>query len=292
LVDARNAYDRAEDSAAADYRPAQLLDAREALDRAEIAHDDDPGSAREARLARTAEAKANMAMTQGEYAEANRTAKAVRVEEQREARANARTHDGRAAAKSAANERDREELAEERAEARAERADERADRAEARAEAIEDRNERIAETSDDHGGPQARAALQSLAQVATVKEDSRGVVISLAGSLLFPTGQGELSPIARRNLDQVASALERQDEDARFAVEGHTDDSGSAKLNEQLSAKRAQAVADYLNERGISEGRMRVAGFGERMPVAQNDTDEGRAANRRVDIVVSKGADD
>ena len=109
-----------------------------------------------------------------------------------------------------------------------------------------------------------------------MKEDSRGVVISMAGSLLFPTGKGELSPIARRNLDQVATALEAQDQSAQFAIEGHTDDSGSAALNEQLSEKRAEAVADYLNERGIAEGRMRVAGFGERMPVAANDTEEGQ----------------
>lgn len=292
LVDARRAYDRAEDSAAADYRPAQLLDAREALDRAEEAHDDDPGSAREARLSRTAEAKANMAMTQGEYAEAKRTQAAIRTEERREERANARANESRALAKSAARDRDREDLAEQRAEERAELADDRADRAEARADAIQERNEKIAEQSNDHGGPQARAALQGLAQVATVKEESRGVVISLAGSLLFPTGKGELSPIARRSLDQVASALEAQDEDAQFAIEGHTDDSGSAALNEQLSAKRAQAVADYLNERGIPEGRMRVAGFGERMPVATNDTEQGQAANRRVDIVVGKGVKD
>jgi outer membrane protein OmpA-like peptidoglycan-associated protein len=293
LVDARRAYDRAEESAAADYRPKQLLAAREALDRAEIAHDDDPGSAREARLATTAENKANIAMTQGEYAEANRTAAVVRTEKQREERAEERAEErreeraeNRTLAKSTAHERDRNDLAV--AEVREERAAARADARQEGIDAREERKEKIAETSDDHG--QARAALQSLAQVATVKEDSRGIVISMAGSLLFPTGKGELSPIARSNLDQVATALEAQDQSAQFAIEGHTDDSGSAALNEQLSEKRAKAVADYLNERGIAEGRMRVAGFGERMPVAANDTDEGRAANRRVDIVVSKGA--
>jgi outer membrane protein OmpA-like peptidoglycan-associated protein len=284
LVDARRAYDRAEESAAADYRPAQLLAAREALDRAEQAHEDDPGSAREARLAETAEHKANAAMTQGEYAEAKRAATAVQKEERREERAN----ENRALAKSTAVDRDRNDLAV--TEAREERAAARADAREESIEAREERKDKIAETSDDHGGPQARAALQSLAQVATVKEDSRGVVISMAGSLLFPTGKGELSPIARRNLDQVATALEAQDKSAQFAIEGHTDGSGSAALNEQLSEQRAKAVADYLNERGIAQGRMRVAGFGERMPVAANDTEEGRAANRRVDIVVSKGA--
>src|SRR5262245_49328887 len=85
LVDARSAYDRAEDSAAADYRPARLQEARQALDRAEIAHADDPGSQREARLAEIAENKANVAMTQGEFAEARQAAASVRAETKRDA---------------------------------------------------------------------------------------------------------------------------------------------------------------------------------------------------------------
>src|SRR4029077_15865677 len=97
----------------------------------------------------------------------------------------------------------------------------------------------------------ASAALQNLGPVANVKEEPRGVMITLSGTLLFPNGEKEMSPIAKQNLDQVAHALAEQPASTTFEVAGHTDDSGSDKQNKQLADQRAKAVADYLIGSGI-----------------------------------------
>jgi outer membrane protein OmpA-like peptidoglycan-associated protein len=73
----------------------------------------------------------------------------------------------------------------------------------------------------------------------------------------------------------------------RFSVAGDTDDSGNSAQNKQLSLQRARAVADLLSAAGIDRDRVAVDGFGETRPIAGNDTPEGRASNRRVEIVVT-----
>lgn len=243
LADARNAYEEAESSPARTRAPGDLADARAALDRAEQAHDQSPGSDREVELAERAARKAR-------YAEARGDARAA----DRPSRADARTE---------------REIARERAE--------RLDR---------DRSDRTvnAPSSPRH----ANAALQSLAQVGSVRQDTRGVVITLSGSLLFPTGEQQLSPIGNQNVDRVAHALAQQPKDTTFEVEGYTDSSGSDAENRQLSERRAQAVADRLTAEGIDPSRIRVVGRGEDQPIADNDTNEGRASNRRVEIVVNR----
>lgn len=133
---------------------------------------------------------------------------------------------------------------------------------------------------------QAQAAMESLRRVAAVREEQRGTVITLSGEVLFATGQSTLLPIAQQRLDQVARSL--IDQGARhLVVEGHTDSRGSAADNQALSLARAQAVRSYLISRGISDAQIEAAGMGPSRPVAPNDTAEGRANNRRVEIVVS-----
>jgi hypothetical protein len=73
-------------------------------------------------------------------------------------------------------------------------------------------------------------------------------------------------------------------------VEGHTDDRGSDATNQQLSQKRADAVREYLESRGVPAERMRSVGRGESNPVASNDNPEGRANNRRVEIIVERAS--
>ncbi len=132
---------------------------------------------------------------------------------------------------------------------------------------------------------QAAAAMESLRRVADVREEQRGVVITLSGEVLFTTGQSTLRPVAQRRLDQVASALVNQG--ARgLIVEGHTDARGAAAANQQLSLTRAQTVRTYLITRGIPEGAIQAFGLGSSRPVASNDSAEGRANNRRVEIIV------
>ena len=266
LVHAREAYDDAASSPARTRRPNELEAARVALDRAEQAHHEDPGSSREQRLAIEAERKARLAHAHGDVAEAEREA----TEAEREA----------AAARAHAEDAERARRNEAQRDAREERAEERADRVAA------------SRTSGGEGNDWTRerrgtAALQNLASVATVREEPRGVVITLAGSLLFPSGQRELSPIARQNLNQVAEALSKQPEGTKFQVSGHTDNSGAPAQNKQLSTQRAKAVADQLAEAGIDRDRIEVEGYGEARPIVENNTPEGQASNRRVEILVA-----
>jgi len=86
-------------------------------------------------------------------------------------------------------------------------------------------------------------------------------------------------------LDEVATALQKSDAE-KFVVEGHTDSIGSDATNEELSYRRAQTVHDYLIERGVPAEKIRAVGYGKSRPVADNTTAEGRANNRRVEIII------
>ena len=263
LVDARRAYDRAQDGPARTRRPGELRAAKRALDRAEAAHDDDPGSEREKRLAETAEHRAEVADARGEAAQAELAAQAQRQ------RAN-------------------------RAAAELRPAQPRANMAKVDAEPIKgDLDMREPRPT----GEPARApvstkdvddSLQNLMHGSVVREDERGTVIIMSGAALFPSGKDQLSDTAEQHLDQVAEALKKQPESARFRVEGYTDSSGSEQRNKQLSINRARAVADQLEDEGIDEDRIESVGYGEERPIATNDSDEGRAENRRIEIVILK----
>ena len=154
------------------------------------------------------------------------------------------------------------------------------DRAEAQRQLAEERKARLAAEK------QLAAALASLQKIASVKEEKRGVVITLSGAVLFATGKYELLPIARTNLDQVAKAIGDQGY-KKIIVEGHTDSRGSAQMNETLSLKRAESVRTYLVSRGIDSSKITAVGIGEVRPVAPNSTAEGRANNRRVELIVT-----
>jgi OOP family OmpA-OmpF porin len=89
-------------------------------------------------------------------------------------------------------------------------------------------------------------------------------------------------------LDEAAEIL-RDQPNVEVSVDGHTDAIGSDAYNQKLSERRAQAVADYLSSHGVSANRLRPRGFGESRPVASNDTEEGRAQNRRVELNIAGG---
>jgi outer membrane protein OmpA-like peptidoglycan-associated protein len=135
----------------------------------------------------------------------------------------------------------------------------------------------------------AKDSMDALAKSMAVKADERGTVISLPGGVLFATGKAELLPGAQNALNQVADALKAQAEH-HFTVEGHTDNQGSNAINEALSAKRANAVRDYLVVHGVASEAITAQGIGSNKPIADNKTVEGRAMNRRVEIVVDHGA--
>jgi outer membrane protein OmpA-like peptidoglycan-associated protein len=134
----------------------------------------------------------------------------------------------------------------------------------------------------------AQEALAALNGLATVKKDVRGTVITLPGGVLFSSGKSEILPAARAKLTQVATALAK-DPDATITVEGFTDSRGGAEMNQQLSASRAQTVRDFLVSKGVADDHITSEGFGMSQPVADNASAEGRANNRRVEIVVHPG---
>jgi chemotaxis protein MotB len=116
-----------------------------------------------------------------------------------------------------------------------------------------------------------------------------GIVISLTGNLLFDSGKSDLKPRGMTLMDTLAERLRTMPNDIR--VEGHTDNIAIATplypSNWELSSARATTVARYLAEQGdIAPNRLSAAGYGEFHPIAPNDTREGRARNRRVDLVV------
>lgn len=104
-------------------------------------------------------------------------------------------------------------------------------------------------------------------------------------SIQFDTGKATLKPESSSMLDQVVALL-KQDQSLKLEVQGHTDNVGAAAANLKLSQDRAAAVKDYLvTTGGIAAARLTTAGFGDTKPVAPNTTDDGRAQNRRVELV-------
>lgn len=117
------------------------------------------------------------------------------------------------------------------------------------------------------------------------RETERGLLVTL-GDVLFQTGKAELLPTAHPRMDKLAEFL-KQFPDKSLLIEGYTDSVGSDSYNQELSMRRAEAVKAALMQRGVDPVRMGVRGYGEAFPVASNDSPEGRALNRRVEVVVS-----
>jgi outer membrane protein OmpA-like peptidoglycan-associated protein len=130
-------------------------------------------------------------------------------------------------------------------------------------------------------------AMKDLAAIAAVKEEPRGMVITLSGSVLFASNKFALLNTAMTKLDQVAEALKAQDSDKRMVVEGHTDSQGPDSINQPLSLNRATAVHDYLVSRGVAADKISSIGMGSSKPITDNKTAENRANNRRVEIIIS-----
>jgi len=102
----------------------------------------------------------------------------------------------------------------------------------------------------------------------------------------FALDSHELSSKAKARLDHIAKRLKEENKNVYLEIQGFTDHSGDSKHNHELGADRADAVMRYLNQRGVPANRMSTISYGEENPVADNNTEEGRAANRRVKIIV------
>jgi len=103
--------------------------------------------------------------------------------------------------------------------------------------------------------------------------------------IVFKTGSAVLLAKGKPVLDTVVAYLKRNP-DVEVTIDGHTDNTGSDKVNNPLSVKRAEATKKYLVSKGINADRMTTAGFGSTQPVADNKTAEGRQKNRRIEIKI------
>ncbi len=127
-------------------------------------------------------------------------------------------------------------------------------------------------------------ALEAELAALQAKKTDRGMVLTL-GDLLFTTGRADLKAGGISNLDRLVTFLD-QAPDRSVRIEGHTDNRGSESLNAVLSQRRADSVADYLTGRGINSSRVTAVGEGYAVPIADNNTEAGRQANRRVEVII------
>jgi outer membrane protein OmpA-like peptidoglycan-associated protein len=119
---------------------------------------------------------------------------------------------------------------------------------------------------------------------ADVHSSKRGVVVNLP-DILFEFNKSRLTSEARSTIGEISHVL-RDVKGRHIAVEGHTDSVGTVSYNKRLSDSRASSVAAELSSNGIPRSQMSVQGFGEGAPIATNSTEEGRARNRRVEVIV------
>jgi outer membrane protein OmpA-like peptidoglycan-associated protein len=286
LINARQAYQKASAGPAAQLTPAELHKAEEALARAEKSFLSDPRSYHTRDLAYVAERKANLAealaaaaAAQGSTAQANKEFQATQGDIMKQTKQDlSRTRTDLATSEHAGEMTAEQLSAEQQARLDAEKRSAETQTAAAERLSVEQQARLDAEK-------RATDAQAALVKLAAVKEEARGLVITLSGSVLFASNKAMLLPAAQARLNQVAEALMATKE-RRLIVEGHTDSQGTADYNLDLSQQRAEAVRAYLISRDYPADRIQARGIGEARPVADNASPEGRANNRRVEIII------
>jgi outer membrane protein OmpA-like peptidoglycan-associated protein len=269
LVDARTAYTASSSGLAAKLTPTELHDAWIVLAKANKEFDENGDTTQCRDLAyiaqnkvQLADVKARTELDRQAIAEAEKAGVVVRDNQVKNSRA--------------ALNSTREELKEERRDSNAKSAE------------MERTAEQLAAEKQGRASAEARlaGAMKDLATIAAIKEEARGLVITLSGGVLFASNSYLLLNTAMTKLDQVAAALKAQGSDKRMVVEGHTDSRGSDRINQPLSLNRANAVRDYLVTRGVDSNRISAVGMGSSRPLVDNRSAENRANNRRVEIVI------
>jgi len=255
LVDARAAYGASASGTAGRETPAEVHEARKALDSAEKAFSDDGDDALTKDLAYVALRKAQLADA------TSRNSLAIKRKDALEKEAGQDTVD------------------------RLKRAQTELTSARSSLEKSQDQLAREKQAREE-AEKKAAHALADLQKIASVKQESRGMVITLSGNVLFASNQSDLLPGAMVKLNEVSTALTEGNPDASITIEGHTDSQGQRSLNNELSLKRAESVKAQLVSRGVAADRIRTVGVGPDRPIADNKTAEGRANNRRVEIIV------
>jgi outer membrane protein OmpA-like peptidoglycan-associated protein len=131
---------------------------------------------------------------------------------------------------------------------------------------------------------QAEEIKQSIPNAEVIRE-GEGIIVKFDSGILFDVNQSTLKTNARSNIESLATSLKNNPETTVLIV-GHTDASGSDAYNQKLSVRRAEAVRSYTIAQGIASSRLSTEGRGESEPISDNTTEEGKALNRRVEIVI------
>ncbi len=282
LADARLTVERARASEARTRAPGELYQAERILRRAELAED---GSRAERHFAYLADRQARIAMADARTAQLSQAT----ADAQRAYLADLeRSAASRGAAAAAAQESQRT-VAEAAAQVEAQRAE--AERAAAQAEAGRLTAEQAAARAEQERQAAQRElqqAIQRIEEVAQVRQEPTQTVITIPGEVLFETDKSQLLPTARQKLDVVADSLRAQPHAGRIVVTGHADAHGSDTYNQELSERRAESVKDFLVQQGVASNEIQAVGRGESQPIADNASPEGRANNRRVEIILPR----
>ena len=281
LVNARSAYQHASSGPAEQLAPADLHKAHEALVLAEQSFLKDPDSQKTKDLAYVAQRKSEQAEALGAMAadkaskdKANADFQKKQTEIVKQGKQDLSDSDKRTAIAQA--ELDKQAAVKE--------VKDKSD-----AEYQKQQAEIVRQGRQDLSDSERRTAavVAELAAIAAVKEEERGLVVTLSGGVLFRSAESNLLSSAKVKLDQVANALLSVRE-RNLIVEGHTDSRGSVSYNQGLSQRRADAVRDYLVQRGYPADRIQSRGKGKGSPIADNASAEGRANNRRVEIIIER----
>ena len=262
LVNAREAYQQASTGPAAQIAPAELHVASQALAEAEQSFLKKPDSYQTRDLAYVAQRKAELAQATASII--------IEQKSQTQARKDYQMEQDKIV------EQTRQELSQSQKTLRASEL------------SGEMAAEQLAAEQQARADADQRAA-EALAALAAVKQEPRGMVITLSGSVLFAFDKSDLLPAARARLNQVADVLMTTPE-RNLTIEGHTDSQGSDSYNLDLSQRRADEVRNYLVQRGYQADRIKAHGLGEGHPIADNASAEGRANNRRVEIIIEREA--
>jgi outer membrane protein OmpA-like peptidoglycan-associated protein len=293
LINARAAYQHASEGPAEKLVPAELHNAHEALVRAEQSFEKEPRSDKTKDLAYVAQRKAELAETLADTAAAK--AKKDKADADFQKQQAEMVKQGKQEL-SEAEKQHAEMLAAMAAEQAAREKEKTVAELQKQQAEIEKQKQEMSESQKTTAEALAALAAEKaskekaeadLAKLAAVKEEERGLVVTLSGSILFRSAESTLMSSAQEKLDQVAKALIAVHA-RNLIVEGHTDSRGSESYNQGLSQRRADAVRDYLVQRGYPADRIQARGKGKGSPIADNASPEGRANNRRVEIIIER----
>lgn len=148
--------------------------------------------------------------------------------------------------------------------------------------------ERARQQAEAEKGDLRKRLLDQFNSVLQTRDTARGLIVNMS-DVLFDTGKYTLRAAAREKLAKI-SGIVLAHPGLKLQVEGHTDNVGSEEYNQLLSEQRASGVLEFLVQQGLPESSVTSRGFGKTQPVAPNDTPEGRAKNRRVELVVTGDA--